>query len=134
MSRMLKNIGLFCKRALQKRPVFCKETCIFKHPTHRSHPISLSFGSSLIISTFGYSLITHDIFFDMKNISKKISCGFGKNWFWLFTHHIPATIEDSKKGDRFARELPLILCTHTFLLYICMYTNDSRKCCAIRLE
>ena len=38
-SRMLKNIGLFCKRALQKRPVFCKETCIFKHPTHRSHPI-----------------------------------------------------------------------------------------------
>jgi len=41
-SRLLKNIGLFCKRALQKRPVFCKETCIFKHPTHRSHPISLS--------------------------------------------------------------------------------------------
>jgi len=41
ISRMLKNIGLFCKRALQKRPVFCKETCIFKHPTHRSHPISI---------------------------------------------------------------------------------------------
>jgi len=38
---MLKNIGLFCKRALQKRPVFCKETCIFKHPTHRSHPIAV---------------------------------------------------------------------------------------------
>jgi len=41
ISRMLKNIGLFCKRALQKRPVFCKETCIFKHPTHRSHPTVL---------------------------------------------------------------------------------------------
>jgi len=39
ISRMLKNIGLFCKRALQKRPVFCKETCTFKHPTHRSQPI-----------------------------------------------------------------------------------------------
>ena len=39
ISRMLKNIGLFCKRALQKRPVFCKENCIFKHPTHRNHPI-----------------------------------------------------------------------------------------------
>jgi len=37
---MLKNIGLFCKKVLQKRPVFCKETCIFKHPTHRSHPIA----------------------------------------------------------------------------------------------
>jgi len=24
ISRMPKNIGLFCKRALQKRPVFCK--------------------------------------------------------------------------------------------------------------
>ena len=40
ISRMLKNKDLFCKRALQKRPVFCKETCIFKHPTHRSHPIT----------------------------------------------------------------------------------------------
>jgi len=39
INRMLKDIGLFCKRALQKRPVFCKETCIFKHPTNRSHPI-----------------------------------------------------------------------------------------------
>ena len=39
ISRMLKNIGLFCKRALQKRPIFCKETYIFKHPTNRSHLI-----------------------------------------------------------------------------------------------
>ena len=39
ISRMLKNIGLFCKRALQKRPIFCKETYIFKHPINRSHPI-----------------------------------------------------------------------------------------------
>ena len=44
ISRMLKNIGLFCTRALQKRPVFCKETCIFKHPTRRSHPIWVLFG------------------------------------------------------------------------------------------
>jgi len=36
---MLKNVGLFCKRDLQKRPIFCKETYILKHPTHRSHPI-----------------------------------------------------------------------------------------------
>jgi len=42
ISRMLKNIGLFCKRYLQKRPIFCKETYIFKHPTNRSHPISVS--------------------------------------------------------------------------------------------
>jgi len=41
MSRMLKNIGLFCKRALQKRPVFCKETCIFKRLKHVNHCVSL---------------------------------------------------------------------------------------------
>ena len=39
IDRMLKNIGLFCKRDLQKRPIFCKETYIFKHPMNRSHPI-----------------------------------------------------------------------------------------------
>jgi len=33
----LQNIGLFCRALLQKR----KETCNFKEPTNRSHPISL---------------------------------------------------------------------------------------------
>ena len=41
--RLLKNIGLFCKRALQERPVFCNETYVFKEPTNRSHPILTSF-------------------------------------------------------------------------------------------
>jgi len=31
--------GFVRKRDLQKRPIFCKETYIFKHPTNRSHPI-----------------------------------------------------------------------------------------------
>ena len=39
VSRLLKSIGLFCKRALEKRSVFCKETCSFKEPTNRSHAI-----------------------------------------------------------------------------------------------
>jgi len=39
ISRLLKIIGLFCKRALQKRPIFSKETYNFKEPTNRSHPI-----------------------------------------------------------------------------------------------
>jgi len=41
-SRLLEMIGLFCKRALQKRPIFSKETCNFKEPTNRSRPIMLS--------------------------------------------------------------------------------------------
>jgi len=30
ISRLLKNIGLFCKRALQKRPIFCKRDLQFE--------------------------------------------------------------------------------------------------------
>jgi len=37
--RLLKIIGLFCKRALWKRRYSAKETCNFKEPTNRSHPI-----------------------------------------------------------------------------------------------
>ena len=39
ISRLLKNIGLFCKRILQQRPIFCQETYIFREPTYHSHPI-----------------------------------------------------------------------------------------------
>jgi len=39
ISRLLKTIGLFWKRALQKRLYSAKETCNFKEPTNRSHPI-----------------------------------------------------------------------------------------------
>jgi len=38
-SRLLEITGLFCKRALQKRPIFSTETYNFKEPTTRSHPI-----------------------------------------------------------------------------------------------
>ena len=39
VSRIDKNIGLFCKRALQNRRYSAKETCDFIDPTDRSHPI-----------------------------------------------------------------------------------------------
>jgi len=39
ISRLLKNIRLFCKRALIKRRNSAKETYNFKEPTNRSHPI-----------------------------------------------------------------------------------------------
>ena len=38
-SRILKMIGLLCKRALWKRPYSAKETHNFKEPTNRGHPI-----------------------------------------------------------------------------------------------
>jgi len=55
ISRMLKNIGLFCKRDLQKRPIFCKETYIFKHPTPRSHPIRVYTHVYVHICTYMYA-------------------------------------------------------------------------------
>ena len=41
-SRLLKTIGFFCKRALQKRRYSAEETYDFKEPTNRSHPIPTS--------------------------------------------------------------------------------------------
>ena len=41
ISRLLKIIGLFCKRALQKRQYSAKETYNLKEPTNRSHPICI---------------------------------------------------------------------------------------------
>jgi len=40
ISRLPKNIGLFCKRALYKRLYSAKETYIFEEPTNNSHSIS----------------------------------------------------------------------------------------------
>jgi len=40
ISRLLKIIGLFCKKSLLKRPYSAKETYNFKEPTNRSHSIS----------------------------------------------------------------------------------------------
>ena len=42
VSRIDKIIGLFCKRALQKRRYSAKETYNFIDPTDRSHPIPLT--------------------------------------------------------------------------------------------
>ena len=39
ISRLLKIIGLSFKRAVQKRRYSATETCNFKEPTNRSHPI-----------------------------------------------------------------------------------------------
>ena len=41
ISRLLKIIGLFCKRALFKRRNLANETYNFKEPTNRSHPIRM---------------------------------------------------------------------------------------------
>jgi len=60
ISRLLKIIGLFCKRALQKRLCSAKETWDFKEPTNRSHPILiLRHGSTYKFETRIYIWIRH---------------------------------------------------------------------------
>ena len=39
-----KNIGLFCKRALQKRPVFCKSTSVYTLTVYASYISVLCYG------------------------------------------------------------------------------------------
>jgi len=39
ISRFLKDVGLFCERALQTRWSSAKQTYIFKEPTNHSHRI-----------------------------------------------------------------------------------------------
>jgi len=56
ISRLLKSIGLFCKRALQKRLYSAQETYDLKEPTNLSHPIDLGFTKlfvNLLSSIFG---------------------------------------------------------------------------------
>ena len=55
--RLLKNVGFFCKRALQKRSIFCKETYIVKDPTDRSHLIGGASYSRLLKNTSLFSKI-----------------------------------------------------------------------------
>jgi len=52
ISRLLKIIGLFCKRALQKRLYSAKETYNLKEPTNRSHPIQRSALCGQIVCVF----------------------------------------------------------------------------------
>ena len=40
ISRLLKMIGLFCKRNLEKRLYSAKETCNFREPSYHSHPMT----------------------------------------------------------------------------------------------
>jgi len=48
ISRLLKIIGLFCKRALENRRYSAKETYDYKEPTKRSHPITILYRQFLL--------------------------------------------------------------------------------------
>ena len=50
ISRLLKIIRLFCKRALLKRRYSAKETYDFKEPTNRGHPIASLASLAVLVS------------------------------------------------------------------------------------
>ena len=56
ISRLLKIIGLFCKRALKQRQYSAKEIYNFKEPTNHSHPIRRLYTQSLCRIFLGGSL------------------------------------------------------------------------------
>ena len=58
--------GLFCKRALQKKQYFAKETYNFKEPTSRSHPISeLSICLYIYIHMYRQHCLFNHIYIDI---------------------------------------------------------------------
>jgi len=54
ISRLLEIIGLFCKRALQKRRYSAKEPYNFKEPTNRSHPIVSTYVYVWLVNKSGH--------------------------------------------------------------------------------
>jgi len=67
-SRLLKIIGLFCRRALQKRLYSAKETYNLKEPTDGSHPIAVYVTSVTYVTYVTY------IFTCVTNIFTYITC------------------------------------------------------------
>jgi len=59
MSRLLKIIRLFCKRALQKSLYSAKETYNFKEPTSRSHPIFICIHKHICIRWYESHVSRH---------------------------------------------------------------------------
>jgi len=79
ISRLLKRIGLFCKRALWKILYSAKETYNFQEPTDRSHPIymrwllELPVGSlKLQVSFAEYSLFYRALLHNRPIISRSL--------------------------------------------------------------
>jgi len=75
ISRLLQIIGLFCKRALQKRRYSTKETYNFKEPTNRSHPISMKTCISMYEDEEGSYRVakTHRIPYLYRSFSAKVT-------------------------------------------------------------
>jgi len=59
ISRLLKIIGLFCKRALLNRGYSAKETYNLKEPTDRSHPIAHGQDSAWRVGAVGIHMLQH---------------------------------------------------------------------------
>ena len=77
--RLLKIIGLFCKRALYKRRYSAKETYHFKEPTNRSHPIVLSPEASWRRVFHPYTPLLFDLYHYLEQ----------NGYFWLVQEHAP---------------------------------------------
>jgi len=88
ISRLLKIVGLFCKRALQKRLHSAKESCKFEEPTNRSHPHAKYLQISLLrisnknkISKKGLLAKRFDVYNDLQ-----FTIGICENYTHTHTH------------------------------------------------
>ena len=90
ISRLLQNIGLFCKRALQKRRYSANETCNLVEPTTCSHPISVI--ATLFVRMRHGTRTQEDKYIDLfSNIShRKENLNIFNFEFRLFPFRVPS--------------------------------------------
>jgi len=90
ISRLLQNIGLFCKRALQKRGYSANETCNLVEPTTCSHPISVI--ATLVVRMRHGTRTQEDKYIDLfSNIShRKENLNIFNFEFRLFPFRVPS--------------------------------------------
>ena len=77
VSRLLKIIGFFCKRALEKRRYSAKETCNSKEQTNRSHPIIDIYhdtGWRRLIGSPKLQIIFHKRAIKYRSLLRKMTC------------------------------------------------------------
>jgi len=123
-SRIDKKIGLFCKRALQKRRYSAKETYDFIEPTDRSHPI---------VCMYTYMLKS-------KHIASRRSCFECAACVYVLVYSYVHTCIPRKKMARGVLCVYVHICTCVYVytwcmcVYIYMYMlNIKYKCyCSCR--
>jgi len=86
ISSLLEVIGLFWKRALRKRPIFCKETYNFKEPANVATPYFFWWWVHKGVCVCGWVTVVHARL--IKDVCMDESCDMTNPWLYVVTWHM----------------------------------------------